>query len=395
MITWLLDTIKNTHGYFTLFKLTDIKTRLQKAEKCLNRSYGNCTEVLTTQTDITKMYTNLKHDHILEAIIWLFEKSMRNFRKHKRRCNPAPNFIVMSRSRDPTTNKHHIFWSNSVGDETQITATFDDIYTIVNFDLNHAFQTQGPNVFTQVHGCPIGGFLSAIYANTKCAHDEYRFFQKYRAHKSRIYGIRQMDDLILWIAYHRDKRTSLQEAMHLRKTIIASNSTYTGGLQLETQDFEAVTKYTTTHKFAGTLITVTRQAEGITLTCAPFLKNWASLQDQGRQKFPCFIDNFSYTPDHYKLGVQITTYIRLNGQSSNHNILLDAMYKNALEMYSLGYDSNFLLKALRHLGNTSLFWRRMSFLFATQLDQTHIIVGSYSKYCNQITSLKRALTDIY
>ena len=59
-----------------------------------------------------------------------------------------------------------------------ITTTLDDeVMTVVDIDLKYTYQTRGSDIFLQKHGCPIGGYLSAIYANVKCAFDEFNFMK--------------------------------------------------------------------------------------------------------------------------------------------------------------------------------------------------------------------------
>ena len=54
-------------------------------------------------------------------------------------------------------------------------------------------------------------------------------------------------------------------------------------------------------------------------------------------------------PDHCKDGMQLTTEMRLRNQSTHRVDLLQAMDDNAEEMKIIGYDEQFLLKALRRL----------------------------------------------
>jgi hypothetical protein len=43
--------------------------------------------------------------------------------------------------------------------------TIEQISVAVAFDLAHNYCVVGESVFEQLGGCPIGGLLSAIYAN--------------------------------------------------------------------------------------------------------------------------------------------------------------------------------------------------------------------------------------
>ena len=71
-------------------------------------------------------------------------------------------------------------WAEREADEDYFSFTLDDILNIVTLDLQFTYQIRGEHIFKQKHGCPIGGFLSCIYANIKCAKDEYDFLNEKR-----------------------------------------------------------------------------------------------------------------------------------------------------------------------------------------------------------------------
>jgi hypothetical protein len=149
----------------------------------------------------------------------------------------------------------------------------DDLVNIVAVDLNFSFQCCSTIVVRQVHGCPIGGFISSIYANIKCARDEYNFMRNLGAMRGRIYAIRQVDDLIFWAAYDRNSDQSKFFAKSCLKSVLTRNEVYTGGLELEEQDFQTLDESRTLHKFAGTLITVTQnREEGVRFDSQPLNK---------------------------------------------------------------------------------------------------------------------------
>jgi hypothetical protein len=185
-----------------------------------------------------------------------------------------------------------------------------------------------------------------------------------------------MDDLILWIAYNTEQKRSLTEAEKIKSMILEKDVTYTGGLILEEQKYETITPYLSRHKFAGTIIILSIDKGKVRLQCEPQQKNWPQLITKGTQEYPRFIDFHSYTPYHYKKGTQITTYYRLAEQSSNEEILLEAMVKNAIEMYSLGYDTNFLLSTLSHLSRNSTLWGLRSIIFSEKLISNEMVLGS-------------------
>src|SRR4051794_15190593 len=98
------------------------------------------------------------------------------------------------------------------GDENEYTTTVDDLLLVVTLDLHLAYQRRGDVIMRQKHGCPIGGFLSPIYANVKCARDEFIFMNEVGKARCKICGIRQVDDLILMIAYRDHDRKSYEIA---------------------------------------------------------------------------------------------------------------------------------------------------------------------------------------
>ena len=54
---------------------------------------------------------------------------------------------------------------------------------------------------------PGGGLLSALYANVTCAYQEHQFLSKYKNTLTKhMTGIRQMDDLILFIHHEKNDK---------------------------------------------------------------------------------------------------------------------------------------------------------------------------------------------
>jgi hypothetical protein len=123
ILTWMFSTIQHRYGYFTLYKLSDISKRLRQAESILNKTFGTNTGVLTVQTDITKMYTYLNHDDIRNATLWLFKKAQKTYTANKRRTRTTPPYVIMSKTRNPDTNKKQILWSDIQGSDDYITAS--------------------------------------------------------------------------------------------------------------------------------------------------------------------------------------------------------------------------------------------------------------------------------
>ena len=64
-------------------------------------------------------------------------------------------------------------------------------------------------------------------------------------------------------------------------------------------------------------------------------------------------------PDHYKRGMQIATLLRINTQTHRFKDLIYAIKINRMEMHSIGYDDNFLMKALQKIMGRSEIWNKV------------------------------------
>jgi hypothetical protein len=167
----------------------------------------------------------------------------------------------------------------------------------VKIDLDNAFQTIGGNIYQQTFGCPIGGNLSAIYANVLCAYDEFSALKALRNDSKLVAGIRQVDDLLLFIAYKRHDERSRIRKDEIRELFLRKEGVYRGGLELEIQPCLERSHDCTTFKFAGTIVSVFHSKAP---TCHPFLKNERKLFDKGTLEFSRFIETTSFVPPPYK-----------------------------------------------------------------------------------------------
>ena len=313
------------------------------------------------------MYTHLSHDEILRSITWLIDY---NLNKPEKRKTSKENFIAMTKSQP---RNFHI--TNQKPDDHLIFSR-KDILNIVNLDLNTSYQTKGNDLFIQNHGCPMGGFLSAIYANIKCAFDELKFIQTLGKKSDRIYGIRQMDDLILWISYDPNDHASYKEAIHIKNFILGKNNAYSGGLELEIQDPINLPnpEGTKLNKFSGTIIT---------LETTPF-RSTSNLSTKtmtihlGWQKFPRFIPKNSYVPNHTKLGVISGSICRLAYQSGSSQEFINAIIENHEEMKICGYSTHEYLATLIKTTRRNHKWKEVTI-------QTYL---SLKKYLDPNTAKK-------
>ena len=280
----------------------------------------------------------IDHKSIKESISWILDKTFNNGKKRKRNLK----YLVLEKS-----YPHKVFLSSKYKHDFADVFTTEAILRIVDIDLSTAYQTKGRQVFNQKKGCPMGGLLSAIYANVKCSYDEIQFIQKLGENRKRIFAIRQMDDLICWVAYNRNNTKSYNEALTIKNKILTTNGVYKGGLELEEQKHGKITDHYTVHKFAGAIIHCKFENE-ISITTQLLNKNSESLRTN-YQKFPRYISKHSNVSEKYKKSTIIGTMHRALNLSPNINLLRLATWENYVEFKVCNYPITDFFEALIHM----------------------------------------------
>jgi hypothetical protein len=244
----------------------------------------------------------------------------------------------------------NVRWGRGTDTDNTATLTFEDLKNIYNLDLDYSFTTAKGKINYQKKGVPIGGFLSGFYANTVCAYFEHKYLTslKHTAHK--IFGIRQMDDLLVWIATDKNIASTRKHAQAIKRKILKLNGVYLGGLELEEE------KVNTTwinkekhfiHEFAG--LEITLRAKNPTMICRTLNKNKHSMAKMNEQTIVRFPPWESYTTEQSKTGVIIGTLYRTEQQNTTTDLAAQSMYDNYKEYRSIGYKKKFYIGTLNRL----------------------------------------------
>ena len=223
-------------------------------------------------SDVKQMFTFLSHKGIINSLEWLL-KEMSDLKQYTQRggVDRTPRKIKKNQV-TLVVETGEIYWGKDThegyskptgGPDDVVIFNFADIRAIVQMDLDYTYSTVGKTTLKQKQGCPIGGILSSFYANLVCAKQEYEFRIKETYNREqRIYGIRQVDDLILWVAYEHKNEQSENEAQQILKealdTKTGKSEVYCDGLTLEEEDHTETLKngvMSFEHDFAGTVIT--------------------------------------------------------------------------------------------------------------------------------------------
>ena len=246
-----------------------------------------------------------------------------------------------------------------------VTISFSDIIKTIKIDLKYTHSTVGKTIIRQRIGCPIGGKISGSYANIYCAKDEYEFIEKMKGkgiNEKRIQAIRQMDDLVMWIAYKRgDKKTKI-EAKEIRKEMFdveeGKTNVYKGGLNLELEPIKWKgngTKFI--QEFAGTKIIGYRNMED--LYTRTNNKNIENVRKENKQKYPRYPGDRTYTHNQVKQGVIIGTMIRTETQNTYEKHKREAILDDVREFESIGYDIEYITKVMNKIGRREGWQERM------------------------------------
>ena len=286
---------------FNLDKMSDLNNHLKKASakfRNIARENPLLKDILTLKFDVKQMFTWLNKEQILEAVDWMFDL-LKNHPTHRSRRCKTKNLVQVSKVKCALKDgrmRYHTSWHHSASRDEYTIFSFKDLKEIITMDLDHSHFIIGNKIFVQIQGCPIGGYLSAPLAVLKCIHDEVKFLASLRQ-PERLYGIRQVDDLLLLILHEKDNigdeiTHSLRRFRHLSEDNKGVNPVYTGGLQLEEEEVSGDTRFSDI-LFAGSDLKIGKETH-LGMHAAPHFKNWEFIQKGRRQRFPRLPPNNSY-----------------------------------------------------------------------------------------------------
>ena len=242
---------------------------------------------------------------------------------------------------------HNVRWGKSAPNENTVTLTFKNLRDIFDLDLDHAFTTSQGHINYQRKGIPIGGYLSSFFANVVCSYHEYNYLQTL-PNQNIIFGIRQIDDLLVLIATKKGDASTKRRAQAMKKKMLAQNSVYLGGLELEEEKSKTSwisgQKYLT-HEFAGTEISI-RESQPI-MICRTLNKNKESIRQNGEQIIVRYPPWESYTTKQSKRGVIIGTLHRVEQQNSSIQLATESMIENFEEYKAIKYEKDFYISTLK------------------------------------------------
>lgn len=250
-----------------------------------------------------------------------------------------------------------VHWGRATGFEDTVTVTFQDIINTCELDLHYSFTKVQGTIYYQRIGCPIGGYLSALYANTVCAYHEWQYTSSIDRNGIQTFGIRQMDDLIQWFAYKAGDMRSKRRAHTMKKRMLKTNGIYKGGLTLEEQKVALMKRGKQTyrvHEFAGSEIHI--REDTLDSYCRTLNKNRLSIKEGKGQKLIRYPPWETYAPRQMLRGVIIGSTHRIISQCASNDpdiqtedLMYECLRENMLEHQALGYPISFYTSAVRRV----------------------------------------------
>lgn len=254
----------------------------------------------------------------------------------------------------------NVHWGRATEHADTVTITFQDIIHTCELDLKYSFTKVQGTIYYQRIGCPIGGYLSALYANTVCAYHEWQYTSSIDRNGIRTFGIRQMDDLVQWFAYKAGNKRSRKQALAMKRHMLKTNGVYKGGLKIEEQKVVQITRGHHTyrvHEFAGTEIHI-RESD-LSTYCRTLNKNKLSIEKGEGQQLIRYPPWETYAPRQMLRGVIIGSIHRIISQCASNDInvntedlIYDCLRENMMEHSALRYPTSFYASALRSVLRT-------------------------------------------
>ena len=221
-LTWINKQLPREFTGFTLHSVTDAKREIDRGNERLLRTAEENWQLMIEQEDVERMFTNLRKVAIPTRVRLTLEEAgkLTAGRGGRRKC------VTVMRDGKKFEG---VKWGADPRNEDDRVVEFEMIIRVVEFDLAHNFGALGGTIYEQMGGCPIGGLLSAIYANIYCAFDERNFCARWSHVRHLFFGLRQMDDFIFVILLNQGSEEEMEELLKMRKD--ARYNLYTEGPQ--------------------------------------------------------------------------------------------------------------------------------------------------------------------
>jgi hypothetical protein len=336
-LTWIFKQIPGGFAGWTLHSVGDAKGRIERGNAKILKGAKRGWKMLIDQMDVVRIFTNLGKTEIIRRV----RLALKAAEKMDRGRGGRRNCVTLIMDGDKVIE---VRWGTDRTREENIVVTFDMIIEAVEFDLAHNYCVVGDRILEQLKGCPIGGLLSAIYANIYCAHDEMVFAKRWKDQEHLYYAVRQMDDGLLAIRWDEGDEEQQSLALALRED--ARTHLYTGGPACEVEK-KVDCMGRKVRVWAGLQLRVGEQG----LICKTHNKNEESILMLGKQKYPRYTQGYSYQGDQMRVGLMQGSAQRIRLQCMTNEDFIYDVTLDLWECMCIGTSWELVSKALKRLPN--------------------------------------------
>jgi hypothetical protein len=319
-ILFLLAQLRVFH--LNLFRTQDFNARMNDILQQLRAdTYGEDTAFIFQPGDIKNMYTEIKHELVQRALMWLFD----HFTHHR-------HHRILSVRR---FGRRGVEFGRTADTEDFIHLTLDDVAMIVDFDLRNSIFSVGARLFLQQSvGLPMGSPNSPALAVLVCVYFEYHFHVSLGASVKLFNGVRYMDDNINVAAYKKGDDESKKRAVALLQRAVKM---YDEKMIVEVENIA-------NDEFTYLDHRVAMSADAVAVRY--YNKNSAFIAATGRQKYFKYQHWYSNHAVASKRGVVLAILYRIQRSASSAPLVVASAMEFLDELLLLKYPVNLLAKCV-------------------------------------------------
>jgi len=334
IITFIANTIDTKHC--NLMRCTDLLDRITKVQRLAHADHGEHARFVYKMGDIKNMYTELRHDKIIEALDWALDTFARQTR---RKTLSAAKY-----------GRRGVYVGHTTLD-TEVRLTLAEIRKIVLFDLQNAvFDVGSDTRLRQIIGIPMGSPISAALAPLVCIYFEHLYFSGLnQAENKSTHGIRYVDDQFALAYYDARNPESKVDAIRLVESL---SECYDDKMQMENEACNYDESNHVTHTSNFVFLEARVHFDGHTIFSKHNNKNEPSIRNENKQKFFRYHHFDSFSSNQQKVGSIIETLVRTSRYTSNVSDLKESTKLCRRELSLLGYPTKFFNRALKKLRRT-------------------------------------------
>ncbi|GBG71121.1 hypothetical protein CBR_g8421 [Chara braunii] len=294
---YLIKLFPKEHSFY-LNAIQELPGRIEAAQRRFTEM--GCTSVEGRCYDIKDMFTKIPHDAVRRAVwqmlLWYANKGWKQVKVARR-----GKMCTISKTRRAA--------------DGYVALQFEQMFSMVNFDLDHAYIKCGDIVTRQV-GIPMGKSSSPTLATITCAMAEFNCLKELGADRKLVAGWRVVDDIIVVVG---NRGGGEEDGREGTEGIFSDlEMCYDRNLSLVRKEDGRDWWH-----FLGGMFYLTQQP--LRLLYVPDTKNLTALREEGRLRFHTMQDFASYSEERQKKSTLAAMLERLWSSTSCRVLVISSI----------------------------------------------------------------------